>query len=78
MRLPPFTGQEPWKVYLNRFQDIADLEDWSETKRLRELLPLLHGKAGEFVYGQLTREARSTFKGLTRELKNRFRKVETP
>ena len=25
-RLPPFKGQEPWKVYYNRFQDVA----WGE------------------------------------------------
>ena len=25
IRLPPFTGQEPWKVYFNRFEDVAQL-----------------------------------------------------
>lgn len=77
VRLPPFTGQEPWRVYYNRFKDVANLENWTDAEKLRELLPKLQGKAGEFVYGQLTRDARSTFKGLTHELKNRFRKVET-
>lgn len=77
VRLPPFTGQEPWTVYYNRFKDVAELEGWTEAEMLRELLPRLQGKAGEFVYGQLTRDARSSFKSLARELKNRFRKVET-
>ena len=29
-RLPPFTEQDPWRVYRNRFQDVANLEGWSE------------------------------------------------
>ena len=67
-RLPPFTGQEPWKVYYNRFRDVAKLEDWSNDEMLRELLPRLQGKAGEFVYGQLNRGARSSFHALVHEL----------
>lgn len=76
-RLPPFNGQEPWKVYYNRFQDIADLQQWTEHEKLRELLPRLQGKAGEFVYGQLSRNVRGDFRQLVKELKHRFRKVET-
>ena len=76
-RLPPFTGQEPWKVYYNRFQDVASLEGWTETERLRELLPRLQGQAGEFVYAQLNHKVRTNFRSLIKELKNRFRKVET-
>lgn len=76
-RLPPFTAQEPWKVYYNRFKDVAALYGWTEQEKLRELLPRLQGKAGEFVYGQLSRGVRSDFKQLVQELKHRFRKVET-
>ena len=76
-RLPPFTGQEPWRVYYNRFQDVASLEGWTETDRLRELLPRLQGQAGEFVYEQLGHNVRTNFRSLVHELKNRFRKVET-
>ena len=43
VRLPPFTGKEPWKVYFNRFEDVVRLEGWSETTKLRELLPRLPG-----------------------------------
>ena len=76
-RLPPFTGQEPWKVYFNRFEDVAALEGWSDREKLRELLPRLQGRAGEFVYEQLNRDVRSNFTRLVQELRNRFRKVET-
>lgn len=41
------------------------------------MLPRLQGKAGEFVYGQLNRDARINFRNLVKELKHRFRKVET-
>ena len=77
VRLPPFTGKEPWKVYFNRFEDVARLEGWSETTKLRELLPRLQGQAGEFVYEQLSGDVRSNFRRLVRELKHRYRKVET-
>lgn len=76
-RLPPFTGQEPWRVYYNRFKDVAELEGWNDADKLKELLPRLQGRAGEFVYGQLHRDVRSNFRKLVGELKNRFRKVET-
>ena len=76
-RLPLFTGQEPWRVYYNRFQDVASLEGWTETDRLRELLPRVQGQAGQFVYEQLGHNVRTNFRSLVHELKNRFRKVET-
>ena len=37
----------------------------------------MQGKAGEFVYGQLRKKIRNDYQLLTRELRNRFRKVET-
>ena len=55
----------------------AALEGWSETDRLKELLPRLQGKTGELVYEQLSRHSRANFKQLVSELKHRFRKVET-
>ena len=68
--LPPFTGKEPWKVYFNRFEDVARLEGWSETTKLRELLPRLQGQVGEFVYEQLHGDFRSNFREPVRELKH--------
>ena len=56
---------------------MARLEGWSETTKLRELLPRLQGQAGEFVYEQLSGDVRSNFRRLVRELKHRYRKVET-
>ena len=56
---------------------MASLEGWTETDRLRELLPRLQGQAGEFVYEQLGHNVRTNFRSLVHELKNRFRKVET-
>ena len=76
-KLPCFTGKESWKVWYNRFQDVALIQNWSENRKLMELLPKLQGPAGEFVYGQLTRRARSDFKTLVKELEFRFRKIET-
>ena len=76
-RLPPFTGSEPWKVWYNRFRDVARLKRWNDEQKLCELLPKLQGKAGEFVYGQLTRGVRSNFRLLVEELGHRYHKVET-
>ena len=77
VKIPPFLGKEPWDVWYNRFMDIADRHQWSTRTKLDELLPRLQGQAGEFVYGQLPRETRTNFRALVKELKNRFRKVET-
>ena len=76
-RLPAFTAQEPWTVYYNRFKSVAKLEGWTDREKLRELLPRLQGKAGEFVYDQLRSDVREDFRSLVHELKHRFRKVET-
>ena len=76
-RLPAFTAQEPWTVYYNRFKSVAKLETWTDRDKLRELLPRLQGKAGEFVYDQLRSDVREDFRSLVHELINRFRKVET-
>ena len=75
-RLPAFTGND-WKIWINRFEDVAIIRRWSEQQKLTELLPKLHGVAGEFVYGQLSRSQRSSYNTLVQELEYRFRKVET-
>ena len=77
-KIPPFTGQgDTWKVWLNRFNDVAQRWGWSTEDKLNELLPRLQGQAGDFVYGQLNPHVRGSFKMLTKELECRFRKVET-
>ena len=76
-RLPPFTGEESWEVWLNRFLDIADTRAWSKAQQLDEILPLIQGAAGDFVWGQLSKHTRRDFNLLVQELTHRFRKVET-
>ena len=77
-RFPPFTGQEPWKVWYNHFKDVAQLHHWTETEKLAELLPKLQGNAGVFVYELLSPDIRANFRELVRELKHRFHKAENP
>ena len=77
LRLPPFDGQEPWNIWFNRFHDVARLKRWNDEVRLCELLSRLQGKAGEFVYGQLSPAIRNNYAMLIDELDNRFRKVHT-
>lgn len=76
-KLPNFNGVESWKVWYNRFQDIARIQNWSESRKLVEILPRLQGVAGEFTYGQLSEKTRNNFSALVKELEFRFRKIET-
>lgn len=76
-KIPPFTGKEEWRVWYNRFNDLATRFGWRSSERLDELLPKLQGAAGEFVYGQLRPEVRSSYKVLVTELEHRFHKVES-
>lgn len=76
-KLPIFTGKEPWNVWFNRFTEVADRRHWSNEDRLDELLPRLHGTAGEFVFGQPRRNVRSNYAQLVSELNSRFRVVIT-
>jgi hypothetical protein len=41
-------------VWINRFEDVATRRRWHDNRRLDELLPLMQGPAGDFVYEQLT------------------------
>ena len=76
-KLPSFTGSESWKVWFNRFDDVACQRNWSEEKCLDVMLPRLKGPAGEYVYDQLSRRQRSSYKELVDCLKKRFCKVES-
>ena len=76
-KLPSFTGSESWKVWFNRFDDVACQRNWSEEKCLDVMLSRLKGPAGEYVYDQLSRRQRSSYKELVDCLKKRFRKVES-
>lgn len=76
-KLPPFTGRESWKVWFNRFEEVANRQRWSSEEKLDELLPRLQGVAGDFVFGQLNQAIRSNYQLLCKELNHRFRVVET-
>ncbi len=78
VKLPPFTGKETWKVWYNRFRDVARRRGWSDDERLDELLPRLQGPAGDFVFEQLSKRTRANYRKLVNELHSRFQKVETP
>ena len=75
--LPNFTGKETWKVWFNRFQEVARRSGWDDEEKLDELMPKLQGAAGEFVFAQLSQRTRQSYKRLVKELENRFRVVET-
>ena len=77
VKIPPFTGKEDWRVWLHRFEDIAERRGWNEATKLDELLPRLHETAGDFVFGQLDKARRGNYKTVVSELGNRFRIVET-
>jgi hypothetical protein len=75
-KLPNFTGKD-WKIWINRFEDVAHIQRWTAKQKLTEILPKLQGAAGEFVYGQLSRTKRNHYDTLVQELGYRFRTVET-
>ena len=77
LKLPPFNGKEDWRVWINRFEAIAERRGWSEETKLDNLLPKLQGKAGDFVFTQLPRGILACYKELVKELNSRFRVVET-
>ena len=77
VKLPVFSGKDSWKVWINRFEEIARRQGWTEEDKLDEMLPKLQGVAGEFVYGQMSRRERSNYANLVHELNSRFRVVET-
>ena len=75
-KLPPFNGKEDWKVWLNRFEAVANRRQWDDDAKLDNLLPKLQGRAGDFVFTQLSNETISCYPQLVKELNSRFRVVE--
>lgn len=64
-------------MWINRFEAIAARKKWSEDVKLENLLPKLQGKAGDFVFTQLSKDKLSRYSVLVKELNSRFRPVET-
>lgn len=77
MKLPPFTGEDDLKVWFNRFKTVAKRQHWTRVQKLDQLLPRLLGKAGDFVFGQLSQEKIDNYEVLVEELNNRFSTIET-
>ncbi|CAG2194039.1 unnamed protein product [Mytilus edulis] len=77
VKLPIFSGIESWKVWFSRFTEVADRRGWNKDDRLDELLQRLHGQAGDFAYGQLSRRVRQDYDLLIDELNSRYRVIET-
>ena len=77
LKLPPFNGKEDWKLWINRFEAIAERRSWSEETKLDNLLPKLQGKAGDFVFTKLPRSTLACYRELVKELNSRFRVIET-
>ncbi|CAC5381151.1 unnamed protein product [Mytilus coruscus] len=71
-KLPSFTGKEKWEVWINRFEAVANLQNWGNKTKLSELLTRLQGEAGDFVFDQLNSKTLKNYSKLATELKNRF------
>lgn len=76
IKLPAFTGDDDWRVWISRFEAIAHRRRWTDEEKLDELLPRLQGGAGEFVFTQLPKLALSNYRELIRELSYRYRIIE--
>ena len=76
-KLPLYNGKEDWKVWLNRFEAVAKRRNWDDDTKLDNLLPKLQGRAGDFVFTQLSEETISCYSQLIKELNSRFWVVET-
>ena len=77
MKLPSFDGKEDWKVWVSRFEAIAERRQWDDDTKLDNLLPKLQGRAGDFVFIQLPKQTLECYSELVKELNSRFRVVET-
>ena len=77
IKLPSFDGKEDWRVWISRFEEIAERRNWDNDMKLDNLLPKLQGRAGDFVFTQLPKYTLRCYSDLVKELNSRFRVVET-
>ena len=77
VKIPPFNGKEDWRMWIARFEAIAERNAWRDEEKLDNLLPKLEGAAAQFVFVQLPRHLLYNYGELVGELTNRFRVVET-
>ena len=80
VKLRPFdgkVGKEEWKVWISRFESVAKRRNWDDDTKLDYSLPRLQGRAGDFVFNQLSEEEISCYPTLVKELTSRFHTIET-
>ena len=77
VKLSPFNGREEWTVWIRRFESVAKRYNWDDEKKLDNILPKLQGRAGDFVFDQLSEETISCYPMLIKELNSRFHSIET-
>ena len=77
IKFPSFDGKEDWKVWISRFEEIAERRNWDDNMKLDNLLPKLQGRVGDFVFTQLPKYTLRCYTELVKELNSRFRVVET-
>ncbi|XP_062574023.1 uncharacterized protein LOC134235877 [Saccostrea cucullata] len=75
-KLPPYTGSEKWRVWLNRFESVAKLAKWTAKEKLQQILPRIQGIAADFVFGQLKKETIGNYETLVAEIESRFGTLE--
>ena len=76
-QLSNITGQESWKVWFTRFEDMAQCRGWDGEKCLDRMLPKWQGVAGEFMLDKLTKRKHSNYNEPVKCLKCGFQKVES-
>ena len=76
VKLPPFNGREEWKVWIRRFESVAKRYNWDDETKLDNILPKLQGRAGDFVFDQLSENTISCYPLLIKELNSRFHSIE--
>ena len=78
--LPMFSGDDPvrdsgtFQEWLDQFEMVGELAQWSDGVKLKQLVLRLRGSARAF-YRTLTEEQKWNYQSLVQELKNRFTPV---
>ena len=70
-KLPAYTGSEKLKVWLNRFESVAKLSNWTAKEKLQHLLPRIQGNAADYVFGTI-----ASYDNLIAEIESRFGTLE--
>ena len=77
MKVPAFDGKEEWRVWVTRFETIADRLQLDEDQRLDHLLQRLEGQAATVAFTLLPPAVLHNYRDLKAELSSRFQLVET-